>query len=515
MVILFRTACKFFYLHLLSHAVYTFLYRRSIDGGSLRFNKSTIMLRLSTGQRNVLSGLFVFCLVGVIYAFGYFPLPNSKPQYSTPPEPAAPAAPAATKFPPASVSIDSGCNPLAVPSDTVIIVKTGANELYEKLPTQLLTSLHCYDDEDLLFFSDLEQNLGLYTIHDALDNVTESVKINNQHFDYYRTMQQYHKDGQSVNTIVREQTREAAWNLDKYKFLHMLEKSWKLRPNRKWYVYIEADTYLVQSNLRLWLERLDSSKPLYLGSPTYVNGVGFAHGGSGIVLSGAALSQFADGDEGVAARYDEMMTHEMYGDYVLMKALKDKGVDFTSAWPMLQNEKPSTIPFGPGPDNGVRHWCQPIVTMHHITPEEASQIWAFEQTRQDVAKPLLLKELYAGMVAQEVHAERDDWYNLSDDRMYRAPGVNGDRQKSEDEMSPVEKEAYKSFDHCRAACEEQDRCWQFVYSGQECGFSYSYRLGEKRLRNSDGKAYKAGWALAKIEKDQAANPCNTPEWLPR
>ena len=464
------------------------------------YNRANIMLRLSSPQRNVLSVFFVFCLVAAVYSlgYGYFPSQHSKA------DPFRPQAP--------STLADGRCNALSNFPDTVIIVKTGANEIYDKVPTQILTALHCY--EDLLFFSDLDQQLGPYSIHDALANVTESVKLNNPQFDYYRTLQQYYKDGQDIGAL-RAETGNAAWNLDKYKFLHMLEKTWKLRPNRKWYVYIEADTYLVQSNLRLWLDRLDASKPLYLGSPTYLNGEAFSHGGSGFILSGTSLSQFANGDEGVAARYDEMMQRESFGDFVLMRALKNKGIDFSAAWPMLQAEKPSTIPFGPGPDNGVRHWCQPIVTMHHITPDEASQIWTFEQQRRNVTEPLLLKDLYAGMVAPEVHAERDDWYNLSDDLFYRAPGVNGDRQKPEQDLTPVEKEAYMSFEHCSRACEEQDRCFQIVYSDQTCGFSYSYRLGGKRLPESDGKSYKSGWALAKIAKDQASSPCDTPEWLPR
>jgi len=263
----------------------------------------------------------------------------------------------------------------------LVVVKTGANEIYDKLPTQLLTSLHCY--EDLLVFSDLDQDLGPHHIYDALDNVTEAAKSHDPIFDYYRTLQEYHRYGQPLS-LLRETSGKAAWNLDKYKFLHILEKTWKMTPGRKWYVFIEADTYLVRSNLLLWLERLDPSQPLYIGSPTSVNGESFAHGGSGVILSGAALSKFAEGDPGVAARYDEAMKNEQFGDFMLMKALRDKGVEFSKRWPMLQAEKPTTIPFGPGPDSGVRHGCQPIVTMHHITPEEASRLWRFEQQRLDI-----------------------------------------------------------------------------------------------------------------------------------
>ena len=275
-------------------------------------------------------------------------------------------------------SSNPGCDVFAKSAGVQVIVKTGANEIYEKLPTQLLTSLRCY--EDLLIFSDLEQRIGPHHVHDALDNVTESVKLDNPDFDYYRTLQEYQKNGQDLGTL---KGGDAAWNLDRYKFLHMLEKTWRMRPDRDWYVFIEADTYMVRSNLLIWLARLDPSKPLYLGSPTFVGADAFAHGGSGIILSKGAMAKFFEGGpaSGVAASYDETMKLSGLGDHALMKALRDKGVEFSHRWPMLQAEKPTTIPFGPGPDNGVRHWCQPIVTTHHITPDEASTIWQFEQRR--------------------------------------------------------------------------------------------------------------------------------------
>jgi hypothetical protein len=108
-------------------------------------------------------------------------------------------------------------------------------------------------------------------------------------------------------------------------------------------------------------------------------------------------------------------------------------------------------------------------------------------------------------------AEREDWYNLSDDIFYRPPGVDEGRQKSPDDMSALEQSAYKSFEDCGKACEEQQRCFQYVYYDQTCGFSYSYRLGRSRMPES-GTNYKSGWAMDKITKDEATF-CSTPEWL--
>lgn len=110
-------------------------------------------------------------------------------------------------------------------------------------------------------------------------------------------------------------------------------------------------------------------------------------------------------------------------------------------------------------------------------------------------------------------SERDDWYNLSDDLMFRAPGVEGERQKSPSDMTSVEKEAYTSFEQCQKACKEHSKCFQFVYHDQTCGFSFSYRLGYQRDPEGDEGRYKSGWILDKIEKDRQDHPCKTPEWL--
>ena len=48
-----------------------------------------------------------------------------------------------------------------------------------------------------------------------------------------------------------------------------------------------------------------------------------------------------------------------------------------NAWPTIQGEPQSTIPFDGS------HWCQPLVTMHHVSPLEAAQMGDFEAKRED------------------------------------------------------------------------------------------------------------------------------------
>ncbi|KAI9931151.1 hypothetical protein MW887_010808 [Aspergillus wentii] len=338
-----------------------------------------------------------------------------------------------------------------------VIVKTGANVIYDKLPLQLLTALRCPPQP--LIFSDLQQEFGPLHVHDVLEHVNETIKASSPEFEYYRTLQEYQKYGQDVRSL-RDSSKSVAWRLDKYKFIHMLVKAWTLRPNRDWYVFVEADTYLIWSNLVMWLDRRDPSQPQYLGSPTYLNGEAFAHGGSGIILSRAAMEKVLSDDEDITERYDVRLQKEYYGDYVLMKALEEKGIALEKSWPMMQGKKQNSLPFGPGPGNGVRHWCQPLVTMHGVTPEDVNAIWQLEQQRPDVKKPLLMAEIYEHFMGRNLPAELDDWYNLSDDLMFRAPGVEGSRQKSAEDMTDVEKEAHQSFEKCGMACEEHPKCFQ-------------------------------------------------------
>ncbi|RMZ78143.1 hypothetical protein DV738_g4051, partial [Chaetothyriales sp. CBS 135597] len=395
--------------------------------------------------------------------------------------------------------------------DVQIVIKTGTNELFTKVATQIRTSLQCFPD--LLIFSDMDARVGKFPVYDALAHVNHTIKDTHDDFEYYRNLQLKRLAGVDPSTLeFTDEDREAAWKLDRYKFLHMLELTWKMQSGKKWYVFIEADTYLVTSNLMLWLEIFHPSKSVYLGAPAYLNGKAFAHGGSGFILSGTALGKFIDGREDIAVQYDDQMADEGLGDYVLTRALEEKYVTLQPSWPMLQAEKPSTIPFGPGPDNGAVHWCQPVVTMHHVSPEDVEKVWAYQQSRPDVKQPLLLKEIYEHIVEPELTEVKDDWFNLSDDQFLLAPGEEGDRVKRVEDMNDADKVAYKSFDNCRKACSADIRCFQFAYIDGRCGFSFSYRLGGPRDAE-DGKRWMSGWDFETIHAYQEWNACMDTEWM--
>ncbi|KAH6690608.1 hypothetical protein F5X68DRAFT_229920 [Plectosphaerella plurivora] len=463
---------------------------------------------------------------------------------------------------------DFGRNPCAhFPEKTdgiLLVLKTGATEVFDKLPTQLLTSLQCLPD--FLLFSDREQQIGQWHIHNALDTVSEKTKADNPEFDLYRTQQQCPVTQKSCLNTYRGQSATAAWALDKYKFMHILERTWEMRPNQSYYLFAEADTYIVWPNLVQWLRTRSPVKnpleePLYVGSAAMLGGIPFAHGGSGYVLSGRLVRDLVEGYTSIAEVFDARSRTHCCGDQMIAKAVLERNkLRVQNAHPMFNGEKPTTFPYGP------THWCEPSLTMHHVEPEEVSAIWQLEQTRKSKGN-LLLKDLYHAFVANKLVESRTHWDNMADDVCYANPdpAVRArldpkllKRVKNEG-LNGVERDAHKSLAHCAQVCEyegyvdaEADddeeagitkqnekraptkkvlkyskskqnpldrRCFQYRYHNGVCCTGRSFRLGAPRrevegnVQDKPEDVWHSGWHLDHINAwIKAKGDCPAPRW---
>jgi hypothetical protein len=256
----------------------------------------------------------------------------------------------------------------------VIVVKTGATEAFRKFPSQLMTFLECAKN-DILLFSDMAQDIAGYHAHDSLKDVSAEARFNNTEFELYKAQYQYRLEGEDIMRL--SDRSQDAWALDKYKNLHIAQRTWELRPNKSWYFYIDTDTYVVWSSFFHMLKQYDASKEWYLGS--WVSGDGdpsFAHGGSGYALSKAAMLKLVGNDaKELADKFDMEARLGCCGDKELGKTLGQKNINITNVFPMINGEKPRRYPFGP------KYWCQPLVTMHHMEGEELNDMWQFELKR--------------------------------------------------------------------------------------------------------------------------------------
>lgn len=104
----------------------------------------------------------------------------------------------------------------------------------------------------------------------------------------------------------------------------------------------------------------------------------FAHGGSGFVLSHAAIHAVADFHKLHFDEWDDITDQEWAGDCVLGRALAATGIALTWSWPHVTTQSVWEQDmlheaFGKTP------WCFAPFTFHHMTPADVDRFWEFEQ----------------------------------------------------------------------------------------------------------------------------------------
>ena len=82
------------------------------------------------------------------------------------------------------------------------------------------------------------------------NTVSPSIIKNNTDFQFYNELKELWQKEQNIDILrpvenSAQKEELAAWRLDKYKFIHVLEKTWAMQPDMDWYLLIDADTYLL------------------------------------------------------------------------------------------------------------------------------------------------------------------------------------------------------------------------------------------------------------------------------
>lgn len=274
--------------------------------------------------------------------------------------------------------------------DILVVLKTGVTEALNKVPAQLDTVLRC--TPNFVIVSDYEEVIGGVRTVDVLRNVSDHIKQSQAEFDLYNRVQRGGRValrpedyGSDFNSQYGRQGNPG-WMLDKWKFLPMIDAVLERQPTAKWFVFIEADTYLFWENLLAWVSKHDPSQPKYLGCQTAIGDNVFAHGGSGFVLSNPAMRKVSEHRKTHMSELEELTVREWAGDSVLGRVLKDVGVSLTWSWPMSQGKQLWDLDcFSEAYSR--RAWCHPVVTFHHMTPIEVYDMWAFDQQWLDSVRP--------------------------------------------------------------------------------------------------------------------------------
>lgn len=140
-----------------------------------------------------------------------------------------------------------------------------------------------------------------------------------------------------------------------------MDLAYRRMPDRKWYIIVDDDTYLVRGSLRAMLDRLDPSIPAYLG-----NAVGdfkgrFAHGGSAVILSGGAMSLLFDLNRNLLPEAIAASLSETWGDRLVATTLQKVGVYIDERFNHFFNgESPAITRLR------ADRLCSPIISFHEL-----------------------------------------------------------------------------------------------------------------------------------------------------
>lgn len=375
------------------------------------------------------------------------------------------------------------CRQLLGADDVLVIVKTGASALRERLPVHFQTTLHCI--QHYVIFSDMEEEFEGHYIHDVLSGVSAEMKKSAPEFNFYRDL---HENQDRLTEFMRQNAtaQRKAWHLDKWKFLPAVEKALQAKPDAKWFMFMEADTFLVWSNLLKWLAKLDWRRPYFLGQPVTMEGQLFAYGGAGWLLSRPAIQQMADHMASRNSEYEYFTNGTSFGDLILGYVLEQAGVGLTGAWSLIQRETPSTMEY----TRDV--WCHPAVTFHHIDALEIKSIWDLEQRWiANMQGPLLHFDIFNHLIYPLLATKIVDWDNFSDGE--------------EKFLTPNE-----GFEDCKLHCEEDMHYMQFRFTPKKCTLSHSITLGWKADRSMDSMS---GWMMERITQAIASVRCEGSKWI--
>lgn len=381
------------------------------------------------------------------------------------------------------------CARFSPAADMLVVVKTGATEIHQKLPIHFSTTLRCIPH--FVIYSDMAEEFEGHQVYDVLDAVSSDTKMKNDDFVLYRELQEYRTSGRNISDLI-DGNHKKAWNLDKWKFIPMMEKALQDRPSAKWFYFIETDTAVVWDNLFAYIAKFDPEKSWYIGGPSWLGDVEFAHGGTGFVLSNQAVRLMAEKWKKEQTEIEKVITEHYAGDMILAKVLKTMDIGLEKSWPIFQGETPDTL------DYSSHHWCYPVASYHHVNNKWIQAISDFQEEWALSAhgkEPLRHRDAFEKFVQPNLQPERQRWDNICNDEKVVDPST---------------------ADACRESCKGDSECVQWFFAPGKCKTGKVVRLGSSTEEDQYSLEIVSGWMLDRIDvfkKEHSA--CDDKDyWVP-
>lgn len=396
---------------------------------------------------------------------------------------------------------ESTCREMPGASDIMVIVKTSKSSLHAHVPTQLENLLSCVPHHAI--FSDHSGFIGNYSVHDCLDEIPAAIKEKHEEFKDYELQKQIKVDSVSKH-------------LDRWTWLPMVYKMYKLQPDLRFYLVIEPDTAISWTNLLQWVARLDSRIPYYAGAPLHLGETKFVQRSSGILLSNTALKKFAKAyDELYESEWQARVAGESLGDVVLATAMADAQVETYGAHPLLQANTPWSVSWD------RKYWCVPAVGFHHMGKEQLTQAWNFQKNWTDEMswkEPYLHRDAYMDFVEPLLVDRKELWDNGAEGTIISQPILDDLTAEEWQEWYEHEeeiREAVQSWESCQKVCERASDCQQWKWSQKddgECVLGKNIKFGASAPKKEGEEVWISGWYVERVRNTTREWNCEKPSW---
>ncbi len=235
-------------------------------------------------------------------------------------------------------------------------------------------------------------------------------------------------------------------------------------PDKRWYLLVDDDTYIIQPSLKPLLEHLDPRRPYYLGNAVGDFRARFAHGGSAIILSHAAMRALIENQRSLAPVYIDSLD-ETWGDRLLAKALLKLGIHLDESYSHFFNGEPPLL-------TKIRadRVCSPLISFHKL-PSPAAMREVGESFR-NITRPVTWNDLWATYGYTPPWRETEGETALRKDWDYV-----GDLDESTLTVGKV-----KTAEACKKQCDKRTRtclAWSWDAQAELCHVSHWMIVGKE------------------------------------
>lgn len=419
---------------------------------------------------------------------------------------------------------DVSDGPLDPYADKVfMMLKSGSTVIQERLPPHIRTTLRRWPHHAV--YAEVETEICGVPVIDILkwlpEDLLEKHRSNlGNYFDLREALENHWMwELDDLNGY-------PGWHLDKYKNIPMLAHAWINAPSdTEWFVFIDADTYMLQKGLLEHLRSYNSSEPHYIGrAADWVQGarnkkgekveIKFAHGGSGVAVSRGAMSAMFGPDPHsdrsrmymVLDEFMDLADPNIAGDALVAVMLYQYVDELLVEMPWGQHafydipfQGSNTRDIAVGPSG----WCLPFFSWHHITPSEVDLIYEYEQSIPLSKSHVTFADIYRDFIMPYVVDELQGWNAVM--KHTGGPWVDGTARTFTDG------ELAHSKQLCVEECKKDSNCLLWVYEDGHCQLELGVVYRGSAI-NSKKKGYNkpvdSGWMVERIRERRLKAECD-------